>query len=69
MNKLKKKVLKAFRPPFVYEPYAQMIMDDKGKHVLDIRGWGYLQKFEDAEDIQDSMGKLVTKLLNNEFEE
>jgi hypothetical protein len=56
--------LKVIVPPFKYDSYGQMIFDSNNEHVLDIRGWGFLQKHEHGEAIQDSFGELVCKLLN-----
>lgn len=46
---------------------AGMIMDAKNRHLLDIRGWGWLESTygtEQAEVIQDTVADAVVKILN-----
>ena len=48
---------------------AGWISDQLGHHVLDIRGWGYIQYAgKDAEKLQDGIGKWVVETLNKEWE-
>src|SRR5690606_8041708 len=62
---------KYFAHPFRYEPEGQMICDNEGNRVLDVRGWGHLHgrggcalPFPMAEDIQDEFGREGANLLN-----
>lgn len=56
--------MKQLKPPFMYEPYCQSILNVEGHKVIDIRGWGFIQKLPNAEEVQDQFGKHVTDLLN-----
>jgi hypothetical protein len=58
------RILEVYKAPFHYDPHGQMIFDSLNHQILDIRGWGYLQKFPDAIVIQDNVGKLVEEFLN-----
>ena len=44
------------------------ITDQLGHHVLDVRGWGYLQYHEKGEELQDGIIAWVIETLNKEFE-
>lgn len=45
------------------------VSDQNGNHVLDIRGWGYLQYADDDKgaELQDGIGEWVVETLNKEF--
>lgn len=44
------------------------VSDKLGHHILDIRGWGYIQYADkNAEEIQDSIGEWIVKTLNEKF--
>lgn len=59
---------KAYTPPFNYDSFGQSIWDDNGEMVLDVRGWGYIQKQENAEAIQDELGKIIVEALEFKWE-
>lgn len=59
-----KRITEVYRKPFKYEQEGQIITDSHGHFIIDVRGWGYLQRFTDGENIQDNVGKLVAHLLN-----
>ena len=45
------------------------VSDQQGHHVLDIRGWGFLQ-YADGDkgaELQDGIGEWVVKTLNDAF--
>lgn len=46
------------------------IADANGNHIMDMRGWGYLQYHSDGEEaaavLQDAIGDWVIKTLNEE---
>lgn len=45
------------------------VSDQNGHHVLDIRGWGFLQYAGDnAGELQDGIGEWVVATLNKEWE-
>ncbi len=45
------------------------VSDQNSNHVLDIRGWGYLQYADDDKgaELQDGIGEWVVETLNKEF--
>lgn len=63
-----RRIFEVYRPPFKYDQNGQYVFDIHNHMVVDIRGWGYLQRFTDGEQIQDNVGRLVTELLNKEYE-
>lgn len=44
------------------------VSDQAGHHVLDIRGWGYLQYHEKGDQLQDGIAEWVVKTLNEAYE-
>jgi len=58
-----------FKPPFKYDSFGQMIFDSQSNFVLDVRGWGYLERLGErrAISIQNGFGNLVVDLLNEKF--
>lgn len=45
------------------------VSDQNGHHILDIRGWGFIQYLgEGAEKLQDDIGQWVVDTLNKEYE-
>lgn len=45
------------------------IADQQGHHLLDMRGWGFIQYLgEGAEELQDGICNWVVETLNKEFE-
>lgn len=63
-QQLLKRIKEVYVKPFKYDKKGQYVFDSHDHMVLDIRGWGYLQRFNDGEDIQDGIGLLVTNYLN-----
>lgn len=43
--------------------YAGMLHDSEGNHICDIRGWGRIQYFENAEQIQDGLADWVAEAI------
>lgn len=52
------------KKPFYYDQYGQMIFDSEGKMIVDIRGWGWIQKLDNAEKRQDEVGEMFADFLN-----
>lgn len=52
------------KKPFYYDDMGQMIFSAEGKMIVDIRGWGWIQKLDNAEARQDEVGKMFTEFLN-----
>lgn len=45
------------------------ISDSQGHHILDLRGWGFIQYLgEGAEELQDEIGDWVVETLNKAYE-
>lgn len=40
------------------------IFDADNQMVAEVRAWGYLQYFEDAEKLQDTLGQMLAKAFN-----
>jgi hypothetical protein len=53
-----------FKLPFRYDPEGQMVLDDEGTIVLNVRGWGRFQYMEHGSEDQDEFGRMVAKTLN-----
>jgi hypothetical protein len=52
--------------PVVYDTYGQKIFDADNNMVLDIRGWGWIQKMDSPKLRQDSIGEWVADLMNRD---
>jgi len=45
------------------------VSDQEGHHILDIRGWGFIQYLgEGSEKLQDDIGQWVVDTLNKEYD-
>lgn len=66
-NELEEKILELFKPPFKYDNHGYYVSDSDGKKVLDIRGWGIIQKQKDPELLQDTMGEMIVKSFNEMY--
>jgi hypothetical protein len=44
-----------------------MMHDANSNHILDIRGWGRIQYYENAEDVQDKLAKWVEDAINEKL--
>jgi len=45
------------------------ISDQNNHHILDVRGWGFIQYLGDgAEKLQDDIGQWVVDTLNKEYD-
>lgn len=68
MSILKDKFPLAFESinfPVKYIPGLNQIVDNKSYLILEVRGWGRLQKLSDPHERQDQIGQLIAELLNN----
>lgn len=54
---------------FPLQIYGGRITDQNGHHIMDMRGWGYLQYADNdmGADLQDSIGQWVVDTLNKEY--
>lgn len=55
---------------FPLQIHNNWVSDAKGHHILDIRGWGFLQYADDEKgaELQDAIGVWVVKTLNEAYE-
>lgn len=60
-------IRKLFKKPFIYNADGQYVLDADNKMVLDIRGWGWIQYLDNAEQRQDAVGTFVCDLLNEHY--
>ena len=67
LTKIEKEVLSKFKLPLKYDNHGQMIFDAKNQKVADVRAWGYLQYFPDAELLQDTLGEMIVKSFNEKY--
>ncbi len=51
--------------PLKYDKLGQIIFTADNQMLLDIRGWGYIQYMDQAEERQDQIGEFITELLNS----
>lgn len=45
--------------------YCGMMHDAEGSHILDVRGWGRLQYFENAQQLNDSIEAWLVEAVND----
>lgn len=62
-----KEVVLGIKGPLKYDSYGQMIWDSNNHHLVDIRGWGFLQYFEDGELAQDAFGQMIVDAFNEKY--
>ena len=41
-----------------------IIFDANDKRIVDIRGWGWIQKLPEAESLQDALGEKLCEMIN-----
>jgi hypothetical protein len=52
---------------YYYDQQSQMIFGEENGmvcEVMDIRGWGWIQKLTEPETIQDQIGEMLAEFLN-----
>jgi len=54
----------SIKKPVAYDDHGQFITNRDGERVLDIRGWEWISKWTNAEEVQDEIGYYITALLN-----
>lgn len=50
--------------PLQYDSEGQFIFDSENKMVMEVRGWGWIQKNENPEQFQDDLGNKIVEILN-----
>ncbi len=69
MEELRKELKKQFIKPFKFIPEAGYIFDSNNQMVGEVRGWGHLSKFPNADKLQDELGEMLSEGLNIVFEQ
>jgi len=54
------------RKPVRYNPGGIFIEDSAGEILLNVRGWGRIQKLENPETVQDQIGEYIAALINTD---
>ena len=67
ISEIEKEVLSKFTPPFKFDKECGMIIDQKDVSVADIRAWGTLQYFPNAELLQDTLGEMIATAFNDKY--
>ena len=55
--------------PVSYSDLGVYINDAQGKMIADIRGWGWMEKFDNPEGLQDSVGRFIADAINEKLSE
>ncbi len=56
-----------YERPFKYDPNGQMIFDGKGNLVVDVRGWGRIEKMDNGMELHDTVGEIIAEALNEKW--
>ena len=64
---LLEKVFSEIKYPVTYDEGSQSISDAEGKKLLDVRGWGWMQKFEQGAEMQDAFGNEIAGAINEYY--
>ena len=54
--------------PVAYSDLGTYINDAEGKMIAGVRGWGWIQKLPDPENLQDDIGKFIAEAINEKIE-
>jgi hypothetical protein len=55
------------KPPFHHDGTSTGMVYDGNTRLLDIRGWGFFQNYENGEQLQDEFKKFVVQALNEKW--
>lgn len=59
-------VLSKVKMPCYFDQDSGFILDQDGKMICEIRGWGWIQKMgADAEAMQDAFGEAICQQINS----
>jgi hypothetical protein len=56
------------KPPFHHDGASTGMVYDGNTRLLDIRGWGFFQYYENGEQLQDEFKEFVVQALNEKWE-
>ena len=74
-TKLRKLALALYKPPFkymhgyIFDAEGEMVSDEAGQHITEIRGWGRISYMDNPETLQDAVGELVAEALTKFWEQ
>lgn len=68
LNEVLSAALDLYEPPFRYDLDGQMIFDSENNLIADVRGWGRIEKMENAVALQDAIGELIKESLNDTWD-
>jgi hypothetical protein len=68
ITEIEKEVLGKFKLPVRYDNHGQYIFDADNQMVADVRAWGYLERFDNAELLQDTLGEMIAKAFNEKYQ-
>lgn len=63
-NAIRLAAYNTYKPPFSYDEHSQSVWDERGEMVLDVRGWGHIQKQDNGAAVQDEIGKIIVDALD-----
>jgi len=63
-----KEVLSKYVYPAKFHEGSGYILDGKEQMIGEVRGWGMLQYFPNAEALQDALGRFMADAINHEWE-
>jgi hypothetical protein len=55
------------KPPFHHDGTSTGMVYDGNTRLLDIRGWGFFQNYENGEQLQDEFKEFVVQALNEKW--
>jgi len=66
VDELIQPILKEIEFPVYYDDMGQFIFDQDGRMLIDVRGWGWIQKLgPDADKMQAAFGKKLCEMINS----
>lgn len=67
LNALLSAAYNLYKPPFRYDWNGQMVFDSANNLVIDVRGWGRIEKMDNGIELQDKVGEIITEALNEKW--
>lgn len=68
MSKSWNEAIQTIAFPVSYEEQGCYIYDASRKMVADVRGWGWIQNFENPEQIQNGIGGYIAEAMNEKYD-
>lgn len=50
--------------PVYFDEGSGIVLDQDGKFICEVRGWGWIQKLSNPEKKQDDLGRTIAILFN-----